>query len=155
MKTKTTVSQKMIVWSVAAAVVALSATLSAAEHEKPKTDLSKIPPASTKKDVTYAGDIKAIFDKSCVKCHGEERPKAHLQLTSLEKALKGKGKKDGTTEKVIEPGKGVESELLVSVAHANDDEDTWMPPLKNKAKIDPLTKEQVGLIRAWIDQGAK
>jgi len=26
---------------------------------------------------------------------------------------------------------------------------------KNKAKIEPLTKEQVGLIRAWIDQGAK
>ncbi len=145
----------MIAWCVATAVLALSATLNAAEHEKPKTDVSKIPPASTKQGVTYAGDIKAIFDKSCVKCHGEERPKAHLQLTSLEHALKGKVHKDGSLEKVIVPGKSVESQLLVSVAHANDDEDTWMPPLKNKAKIGPLTKEQVGLIRAWIDQGAK
>jgi len=30
-----------------------------------------------------------------------------------------------------------------------------MPPPKNKAHIQPLTAEQVGLIRAWIDQGAK
>jgi len=30
-----------------------------------------------------------------------------------------------------------------------------MPPLKNKAGIKPLTPEQIGLIRAWIDQGAK
>jgi len=27
--------------------------------------------------------------------------------------------------------------------------------LKNKAGIKPLTPEQIGLIRAWIDQGAK
>jgi hypothetical protein len=30
-----------------------------------------------------------------------------------------------------------------------------MPPPRNKANIAPLTKEQIGLIRAWIDQGAK
>ena len=30
-----------------------------------------------------------------------------------------------------------------------------MPPLKNKAGIGPLTAEQIGLLRAWIDQGAK
>jgi hypothetical protein len=32
---------------------------------------------------------------------------------------------------------------------------TWMPPLENKAGIKPLTSGQIGLIRAWIDQGAK
>jgi hypothetical protein len=30
-----------------------------------------------------------------------------------------------------------------------------MPPAHNKANIGPLTPEQIGLIRAWIDQGAK
>jgi hypothetical protein len=30
-----------------------------------------------------------------------------------------------------------------------------MPPPKNKGNIPPLTPEQIGLIRAWIDQGAK
>jgi hypothetical protein len=45
--------------------------------------------------------------------------------------------------------------LVLSVAHLTDDKDTWMPPLHNKANIAPLTPEQIGLIRAWIDQGAK
>jgi uncharacterized membrane protein len=35
------------------------------------------------------------------------------------------------------------------------DEDDFMPPPNNKANIAQLTKEQVALIRAWIDQGAK
>jgi hypothetical protein len=118
-------------------------------------DISKLPPAAAKKGVSYATDIKPIFDKSCVKCHGEEKPKAKLRLTSLEEALKGKGGKDGSREKVITPGKSVESQLLLSVAHAGDDQDGWMPPPKNKANIGPLTPAQIGLIRAWIDQGAK
>jgi hypothetical protein len=40
------------------------------------------------------------------------------------------------------------------VAHAGHPDD-FMPPPKNRANIGPLTKEQVALIRAWIDQGAK
>jgi cytochrome c5 len=154
MKNNMTVSQKFITLSIAAAVLALSATARAEEHKKPDVDVSKLPPASTKKGVTYAGDIKDIFENSCVKCHGEEKPKAKLRLTSLDNALKGKVGKDGTTEKVIEPGKSVSSDLFLSVAHVGD-EDDWMPPKNNKAKIGPLTPEQVGLIRAWIDQGAK
>ena len=41
--------------------------------DKKAVDLSKIPPASTKTGVTYATDIKPIFDKSCIKCHGAEK----------------------------------------------------------------------------------
>jgi hypothetical protein len=41
--------------------------------------------------------------------------------------------------------------LVLSVAQVGDP-DGFMPKGKN-AK--PLTAEQVGLIRAWIDQGAK
>jgi hypothetical protein len=37
------------------------------------------------------------------------------------------------------------------IARVGDEED-WMPPI-DKGK--PLTAEQVGLVRAWIDQGAK
>ena len=46
------------------------------------------------------------------------------------------------------------SMLVHNVAHAGDPDD-YMPPPRNKAGIQPLTKEQIGLIRAWIDQGAK
>ena len=114
-----------------------------------ESDASKLPPPSDRKDVTYARDIKPIFDESCVKCHSGEKPKAKLHLDSLEGALKG-----GVDGKVVEPGKSAKSTLVINVAHLGD-EDDWMPPPHNKAGIKPLTNDQIGLIRAWIDQGAK
>ena len=56
--------------------------------------------------------------------------------------------------KVLVPGKSAESILVHNIAHLGDP-DNFMPPPKNKAGIGPLTAEQVGLVRAWIDQGAK
>ena len=117
--------------------------------DKKPVDVSKIPPASDKKGVTYEADIKPIFEKSCVKCHGAEKQKGKLRLDSLAATLKG-----GEDGKVIEVGDSAKSMLVHNIAHVGD-EDMFMPPPDNKDKIQPLTKEQVGLIRAWIDQGAK
>jgi mono/diheme cytochrome c family protein len=122
---------------------------SAQGAEKNVVDLSKIPPASDKTGVTYATDIKPLFDKSCIKCHGAEKPKARLRLDSLEGALKG-----GEDGKVVLTGNSAGSLLVHCVAHAGKP-DVYMPPPRNKANIPPLTKDQIGLIRAWIDQGAK
>ena len=106
-----------------------------------------LPPASTKTGVTYATDIQPIFEANCFKCHtGDKKPKAGLALDSLAGVLKGS--KDG---KVITPGDSAHSDLVLAVAHVGDP-DTFMPKGKG-AK--PLTADQVGLIRAWIDQGAK
>lgn len=112
-------------------------------------DTSKLPPASTKTGVTYATDIKPIFDASCIKCHGAQKPKAKLRLDSLGGILKG-----GEDGKVIEPGKSEKSMLVLNIAHLGD-EDDFMPPPKNKLGVKKLTDEQIGLVRAWIDQGAK
>jgi hypothetical protein len=117
--------------------------------KKPQIDVSKIPPASAKKDLTYASDIKPILEKSCVKCHGVEKPKGKLQLNSMQGILKG-----GEDGKVVEPGNGAGSMLVHNIAHVGDPDD-YMPPPHNKAGIGPLTAEEIGLIRAWIDQGAK
>ena len=141
-----TMTQKLVI--ILAATLAL-ATAAQAEGNKPKVDPSKLPPVAAKQGVTYAGDIKTILDKSCIKCHGAEKAKAKLRLDSLAGALKG-----GENGKIIEPGKSAESAMVHSVAWLGD-EDYWMPPKDNKANIPQLTKEQVGLIRAWIDQGAK
>ncbi|MBI4324428.1 MAG: c-type cytochrome [Chloroflexi bacterium] len=116
------------------------ATVAAAD-----VDTSKLPPASDKKGVTYAKDIKPIFEKTCFKCHGAEKQKGKLRLDSLEAALKG-----GENGADVLPGKSEKSILVHNVARL--DEDSAMPP---EGKADPLTKEQVALIRAWIDQGAK
>ena len=96
--------------------------------------------------MTYDKDIKPIFQKSCFKCHGPEKQKAKMRLDSLAAALKG-----SENGKVIEVGDSAKSILVHNVAHIGE-EDDWMPPPE---KGDPLTKEQIGLIRAWIDQGAK
>ena len=109
-----------------------------------------LPAVSTKIGVTYATDIKPILDASCVKCHSGDKPKARLKLDTLDNVLKGS--KDG---KVLTAGDSANSFIVKSVAHATADKDSWMPPAHNKAKIGPLTADQIGLIRAWIDQGAK
>ena len=117
--------------------------------DKKAIDVSKLPPAADKKGVTYDADIKPIFEKSCIKCHGPEKQKGKLRLDSLPATLKG-----GEDGKVVEAGDSAKSMLVHNVAHLGD-EDLFMPPPDNKDKIPPLTKEQIGLIRAWIDQGAK
>jgi mono/diheme cytochrome c family protein len=124
-------------------------TSAAAEKSKPNIDVSKLPPASSRKDVTFATDIKPIFEKSCFGCHGPEKAKGKLRLDSLSAALKG-----GEDGKVVEPGHSADSVLVQNVAHLGEPDD-FMPPPKNKGNIPPLTPEQIGLIRAWIDSGAK
>ena len=109
-----------------------------------------LPAVSDKKDVTYLTYIKPIFETSCVKCHSGDKPKARLHMDTLEGVLKGT--KQG---KILTPGDSANSFIIKSVAHAVKDTDAWMPPMHNKAGILPLTPAQIGLIRAWIDQGAK
>jgi hypothetical protein len=124
------------------------AELSAAEKVA-KVDAAKLPPAANKQNVTFDSDIKPLFEQSCVKCHGGDRPKGKLSLETLAGALKG-----SEHGKVLVPGKSAESILVHNVAQVGDP-DNFMPPPGNKAKIARLTAEQVGLVRAWIDQGAK
>jgi len=138
---------KILTICLGAAFISSLATVQA-EEKKNKVDVSKLPPASTAQGVTYAKDIKPIFEKSCIKCHGAEKQKGKLRLDSLSAALKG------GEDKVVLPGDSAGSILVHNIAHVGD-EDLFMPPPDNKDKIPPLTPEQIGLVRAWIDQGAK
>jgi cytochrome c5 len=108
-------------------------------------DASKLPPASDKKGVTFAKDIQPLFERSCYKCHGAEKQKGKLRLDSLEATLKG-----GENGASIEKGNSAKSALVASVARLVEDE--AMPP---EGKGQAFSKEEVGLLRAWIDQGAK
>src|SRR6266446_776543 len=143
--------RKLVTACVATTLILSLFNAQAGEKEKNKAtvDISKLPPASDKKDVTYVKDIKPMFDHSCIKCHGQEKQKGKLRLDTLPAALKG-----GQDGKVIEPGNSANSVLVHNIAHLGD-EDDYMPPPDNKDKIPPLTKEEIGLVRAWIDQGAK
>ena len=123
----------------------LSLSLFTAIAADKKVDTSKLPPASDKKDVTYAKDMKPLFEATCFKCHGSEKQKGKLRLDSLEATLKG-----GEEGKILKPGDSANSTIVHAIARLDDD--SAMPPA-DKGK--PLTNEQIGLVRAWIDQGAK
>lgn len=105
----------------------------------------KLPPAAKKAGVTFAKDIKPIFDKACAECHGEKKQKGKLRLDSLANALKA-----SENGKSVVPGKSADSSLVKAIARLNEDD--AMPP---EGKGKPLTAAEIGLIRAWIDQGAK
>jgi hypothetical protein len=106
-----------------------------------------LPEPSSQKGLIFEKDIRPLFERSCTKCHGEEKQKAKLRLDSHKAALQGAG-----DEKVIVPGRSAESKLILVVAKATDDDTEWMPP---PGKARELSSEEIGLIRAWIDQGAK
>jgi mono/diheme cytochrome c family protein len=130
--------------TLAALAAAFSFAVTASAEE------AKLPPASDKTSVTYATDIKPIFDANCVKCHSGDKPKARLKMDTLEGILKGT--KQG---KILTAGDGANSLVVKAVTHQLKDKDGWMPPMPNKADAKTLTPEQIGLVLAWINQGAK
>jgi hypothetical protein len=100
------------------------------------------PPAAVQVD--FARDIKPILQASCLRCHGPERPKNGFRLDNRAGALKG-----GENGVDIVVGNSARSPLIHNVARLVPDLE--MPP---EGKGDPLTRAQIGLLRAWIDQGA-
>ena len=120
-------------------IFAFSVSLVAAEF-----DSSKLP-APANQQIEFDRDIRPIFEGTCFRCHGTERPKSHFSLVLRETALKG-GNENSTD---IVPGDSAHSYLIYYVARLVPDME--MPP-PDKGK--PLTPAQIGLLRAWIDQGA-
>lgn len=112
-------------------------------------DLSKLPPAADKKGLTFEKDIKPLFENSCLKCHGAEKPKSKYRVDSLEATIKG----GSSGEAAVVPGKSEKSPLVLYIASLV--EEMEMPPLDKRDKYPPLTTEQIALVRAWVDQGAK
>jgi Protein of unknown function (DUF1549)/Protein of unknown function (DUF1553)/Planctomycete cytochrome C len=110
---------------------------------RPDDDRSLPPPAA--RPVDYERDIAPILSKNCYRCHGAKKQQGGLALHLQDRALAG-----GDSGPAIVAGKGAESRLIRYVAGL--DEDYQMPP-EDAGK--PLSSEQIGLLRAWIDQGAK
>jgi len=112
-------------------------------------DTSKLPPTAKKTGVTYEKDISPIVEKSCLKCHSGKRPKSKYSMETLESIIKG-GSSD---EAAIVAGKSDKSPFVWFIADLV--EEMEMPPLDKRDKYPQLTKDEVALIRAWVDQGAK
>lgn len=124
-------------WSACALVIGLCSGLAGGD-----VDPAKLPrPAG--RAVNFAKDVKPIFEASCGKCHGAKQQKSDFRLDRRESALKG-----GSIGGAIVPGDSGKSKLIHYVAGL--DEELKMPP-----KGTELSAEQIGILRAWIDQGAQ
>src|SRR5439155_4008118 len=100
-------------------------------------------PAPAQVTVDFARDIKPLLVNNCYKCHAGEKPKSHFLVTNRQAALKG-----GAHGVDVLPGQSARSPLIHYVSGLV--EDMEMPPAgKGRA----LTTQEIGLLRAWIDQG--
>lgn len=95
--------------------------------------------------VDFVTDIQPILELNCVRCHMSGNDKGGLSLDTKKDAFES-----GDNAPNIVPFNPAKSELYVSTTLAKDDEDL-MPP---EGKGDPLTKNQMELLRKWIEQGA-
>jgi cytochrome c5 len=104
------------------------------------------------KQLTFAADMKPIFEATCTSCHGAKKSKAGLKMDTLEGVLKGTKKGN-----FVVPGKSADSRLVKiveSIAAAAKDPDGKTKALHKKG-VKPMTPEQIDQIKKWIDQGAK
>jgi hypothetical protein len=102
-----------------------------------------LPPASAGA-IQFTKDIRPILERSCWKCHGGDKAKGGLRLDDAKAALAG-----GNSGPVILIGpKASESKLLRLVAGL--DAELKMPP-----EGPVLSNDEIGKLRAWIEQGAK
>ncbi len=102
---------------------------------------AKLPPPAARA-VDFEKDIKPLFEAACIKCHAKGKDKGGLSIETREAFMKG-----GDTGVAAVIGKSGESLIVEAVSGL--DADTAMPKKGTK-----WTAEQVGLLRAWIDQGA-
>ena len=100
------------------------------------------PPAARKVD--FVSELLPLFAERCFDCHGEKKQESALRADNRADLLKG-----GDHGPSLVPGKSAES-ILVQVLAGTHSELAKMPKKKEK-----LTPGQIGLVRAWIDQGAE
>ncbi|MBX3435905.1 MAG: PSD1 domain-containing protein [Planctomycetaceae bacterium] len=90
----------------------------------------------------FLNEVRPLLESRCFECHGADAREAGLRLDRKSLALSG-----GDSGQVILPGKSAESPLIQRIS--SDDPATRMPP-----DGDPLTTEQITLLKSWIDTGA-
>jgi WD40 repeat protein len=111
-------------------------------------DLKPIAIAEIKRDmpVHFEKEILPILSKNCLACHNGTKAENKLVLETPQSILKG-----GDDGPAVIAKKSGESLLLKSAAHLAE---PTMPPDDNNVGAKPLTSDELGLLKLWIDQGA-
>ncbi len=116
-----------------------------AQEKKPKPPVQPIQVVSLdrKEAVSYEKDVEPILINKCQFCHSGSVKESKFDMSSYDLLMKG-----GKRGQPIVPGKAEES-LLVKFSGRT--QKPFMPPKGEE----PLTPEELALIKLWIDQGAK
>ena len=101
------------------------------------------PPSTPRDDVDFLRDVYPIFQAHCIKCHGPAKQKGKLRLDQRD-GIFGAGSREG----VVAAG-DADASLLVDLVSLPADDLDIMP-----AEGDPLTADQIALLRRWITEGA-
>jgi mono/diheme cytochrome c family protein len=99
-------------------------------------------PAPASQPVDFARDIHPILDVSCAKCHARGKAKGGFRIDDRQALLE-----PADSGPAVLPGNSRDSYLIHLVSGL--DPDFVMPDKGTR-----LTPAEVGLLRAWIDQGA-
>ncbi|OYV85948.1 MAG: hypothetical protein B7Z73_12615, partial [Planctomycetia bacterium 21-64-5] len=109
---------------------------------KPPVDYVALLPPPAERLVDFVKDVQPIFRERCFECHAKGNEEGGLNLGVRSRVLEG-----GQGGAIIVRGSSAASRLVYAVAGV--DAGFLMPPDGER-----LTAEEIGVLRAWIDQGA-
>ena len=94
--------------------------------------------------------INPVFEARCQHCHGPNKEKGKLRMDSKALLLKGGS---GAGAEIIVGGDVEASELVYRITLPPDDEEA-MPPMEEGEEHNPVTQEELSIIKSWIELGA-
>ena len=134
------------------AVLALTRALPAGPESDKPAMTRETPPLQSPKDaqkIDFARQIKPLLERSCVGCHGGEKPRGHFRVEDRDVILRGG---DSGAAAVV-PGHSENSPVIEYVS--GNVPESEMPPSAVRERFPALASDEVALLRAWIDQGAE
>ena len=117
--------------------------LGAAEARKP-LEIAKLARTST---VDFEREVLPLLKRNCLACHNQTKAEEKLVLETPKDILKG-----GESGPAVVAGNPDKSLILQLSAHLKK---PIMPPAGNKAGASDLSPQELGLVKLWIEQGAK
>ena len=94
--------------------------------------------------ISYNQDIRPIFNRQCLSCHGGVKQSGGFSLLFEEDAFAA----TESGKPAIVPGKPAQSELVRRLHHTD-------PEQRMPYEADPLSEPEIALIEQWIREGAK